>query len=119
MRTIFLPLLFVTASCGGNDEAPLTWGSASLQVGGAYCATIGECGYPLKNNCPDHIRWHLCEPNNSCDVELPGEAQVAVDECVDALGPSDENCALLVYGWAPPKCDPFFALDPGPQSDAQ
>lgn len=99
-----------------DDPQPLTWGDATLQMATAYCAAGADCGFNVRSACADHVRWHACEPDRSCNVELPAEAQVAVDACVVALDQPDATaCGLLYYGFLPAECDLFFEFDPGEQ----
>lgn len=108
-------LCFLLSACS-DDPEPLTWGELSLELGQAYCGAISGCGFDAKPHCAEHVQWHECVPNNSCDVELPDEAQVAMDICGARLDAStDQDCVLLYYGYVPPECDPVFGFDPGPQ----
>lgn len=110
-----LVALALLGACA-DDPEPLTWGNLALQLGTSYCGAAAGCGFTVPGECAEHVQWHLCEPNQSCGVVLPEEAQIAMDICDDTfrnLGP--ELCVPLLYGLVPPECEPVFGFDPGPQ----
>jgi hypothetical protein len=109
-------LAFAAVFTACTDDDPYTWGELSLDLGKSYCAASSGCGFDVKPHCAEHVQWHECVPNESCDVALPDEAHVAMDVCAARLdAATDEDCVLLFYGYLPVECDLVFSFDPGPQ----
>lgn len=104
--------LVVLAACAD----PLTWGEVSTDLASAYCDARETCGYPVDGPiCREHTRWHLCEPQRTCDDVVDWAALDALWTCTEALEGLDEiGCDFLVFYQALPRaCYGLFVFDPG------
>lgn len=65
----FLLVLLLLAGCG---DSAWTWGQLSEELGREWCVAIVRCGHDQvePSDCADHVRWHWCEPDGTCDVEI-------------------------------------------------
>lgn len=116
MKRLLLIILSL-AACGDNEQ-PYTWGDVAFEVSGAYCTKMQQCGVPgireQYGSCYRHSVHHLCELNDTCDVELPSSAQELTRACVKSIPRQD--CAWLVYfGLLPAECTPVFEYRPDAQ----
>ncbi len=100
-----LMIAVLSIACGGPE--PDTWGNASEDIVVAYCDALGACyewDEGAVTTCIKHTAFHLCEIDDTCDVEISEERRTDVDACV--LDMPDQNCFLLAWGALPVSCDP-------------
>lgn len=112
-------LLTMLAACS-TDETSYTWGAAVNSVSEAWCTAAERCGYfdgeddveEEKARCVLHNNFHMCVQQDSCGVEIGGEAEVVVDQCVSDIVDPSFDCAYLYWGITPESCYPFFDYNP-------
>ena len=109
------------AACGGAPSNRLTWGEGAESISLAYCTAVAQgCGLgggpTAVDRCTNHSVHHLCELDETCDVELSSEAEEAAYVCLDAIAELDTNdwrvCFDLELGYLPGECGEFFMANP-------
>lgn len=119
MKKLAIVLFVLTASCG--DDEPNTWGDVVEEFSGHYCRALARCGHvddiPV---CREHVSWHMCVPDHTCDEEVdPGDAVAALHACAEALWKYDDSgeydlaCYRMAsWGVLPKECQPLLDLWP-------
>lgn len=119
MRYATLVLLLVACS---SDPDPFTWGDAAERFAGAVCAAYEDpCGFKLSGPdpqevCKEHLVFHLCQADRSCDTPaLPG-AEDYLDGCDKALKAMDDDACYYFgfWGFVPAECD-IWQFEPEPE----
>ncbi len=111
----YLAALLLLTAC---NDFTYTWGTASDQLAQIYCGGSMQCGYVAEDEldiCHEHVSWHLCAPDGTCDAELDqGVAEKALTACDAAVRALDgDGCYFLGYwGVMPPECGAVFDLEP-------
>jgi hypothetical protein len=107
--------IVLLAACSSE---PYTWGTTSDQLAQIYCHGQDYCGGILTEDvdvCIEHVSFHLCAFDGTCDLELDqSTAEEALTACDEAMGRVDEfGCYLLtIWGIMPHECAPVFDLEP-------
>lgn len=110
---LWLAIFSVLTGCSGASTRDYTWGDASEEFAVAYCEAAEACGYNIDVElCVEHTRWHLCEAERDCNVEVAfDEVPAALAACIEAFGELDEDgCFLLSWGVVPAECGEFLDL---------
>lgn len=121
LQNLYIGLVFASIITGCTDEgdaADYTWGQLSAEFGLVVCNSCGGTAEP--ELCAEHIRWHFCEPDMSCGVDLDRtEAENALAACAAAFeAATEQECFYLQYlGFTPTQCGGIFDLNPGPQEE--
>jgi hypothetical protein len=109
-----LPLLLLL----GCAEHPYTWGDTAQAFSESYCSGLVACGAlapEREERCVEHNKWHMCDAQATCEIEVnEAAAQDALDACDAALqGLENQACFLLgFYGVTPPECSGIFEIRP-------
>ena len=110
MRHLVL-FLFVLGCGACSGDTKLTWGDVSQDLAEGYCEALDACGFVSDTPvCIEHTAWHLCEPEHSCDTDLPDAARSALEACLEAL--PEASCTFLWYGQLPIECGDILEMRP-------
>jgi len=103
-----LVLVLMLTGCGSS----YTYGDLAKNFSQGYCEARSWCGLlsgDLVDRCVDHLMYHLCGADETCDKRVEDEAQDDLVVCLEALKPPPPDeptpyCDMFYWGVIPAEC---------------
>jgi len=107
--SLVLASALMPACTSDSSSTSSTRGEAAKAIGEGWCERLVDCGLMAQEDvdkCVAHNVFHMCEIDESCDLEFESEA---LEGCLMSMqDPDADACALAAWGVGPEECIPFW-----------